>query len=363
MSDETRQHAPSGDEHWEALARYLAGESPVAEVEAVQRWLAEHGSEARTLAALDAAMDRVRLAPAAGVDVEAALRRVKSRIAEPEIRRLPRPMALRGVRPTQRPLIWRMSMLATAAVVMFVIAAQIRLDRRFGRSVPQPTVDLGLKTYSTAIGRRDSVRLADGSRVILGPGSTLHLNTGFGGASRNVELQGEAYFDVKHDASSPFTIHTPMATITDVGTSFGVHDDSGQVRVSVTSGEVRLAVGADSGVLLHAGDLGVANRGSAASVERGAASPEDLAWTHGQLVFRDATLSDVAVDLHRWYGVTLRVGDPALEGRHVTASFAGDSARAVMRVIALSLGAQAEWHGDTAVLKSQAGGGARLRNR
>src|SRR2546423_15579581 len=66
---------------WEAVARYLAGESPAAEREAIQAWLASQPAESRTIAALDDVLDRLALTTndASGVDVEAALTTVKAR--------------------------------------------------------------------------------------------------------------------------------------------------------------------------------------------------------------------------------------------------------------------------------------------
>jgi ferric-dicitrate binding protein FerR (iron transport regulator) len=65
-------------------------------------------------------------------------------------------------------------------------------------------------------------------------------------------------------------------------------------------------------------------------------------------VFRDEPLASVAADLRRWYGVTVVV-DPALAGRHVTATFdAGQNADEVLRVIAATVGGEIARHGDTA---------------
>ena len=97
--------------------------------------------------------------------------------------------------------------------------------------------------------------------------------------------------------------------------------------------------------------------------ESGAANDEDEAWTRGQLVFRDSPLSEVSADLRRWYGIDLRVADTSLTGRHLSATFVMKDPRDhVLKVIALSLGADIELRGDTAVLRSgAAGSGAAVR--
>jgi transmembrane sensor len=85
--------------------------------------------------------------------------------------------------------------------------------------------------------------------------------------------------------------------------------------------------------------------------EPAAAVETDLAWTRGRLVFEDASMARVTADLRRWYGVELRIDDPALALRTVRTEFpAGESVDEVLRVIGLALGAEVEMRGDTAVM-------------
>ena len=75
----------------------------------------------------------------------------------------------------------------------------------------------------------------------------------------------------------------------------------------------------------------------------------------GRLVYHDAPIAEVRADLRRWYGLELRLTDSALDARHLTATFEGESADAVLRVIGLALGADVERRGDTAVVRPRAG--------
>ena len=78
----------------------------------------------------------------------------------------------------------------------------------------------------------------------------------------------------------------------------------------------------------------------------------DTAWTTGRLVFRDAPLGEVAGALRRWYGVRLRFADSAAAERHLTATFAGESTDAVLRVVGLATGVRLERRGDTVVVRA-----------
>lgn len=342
---------------WDALARYIAGESTPAEQRTVEAWLEARPERAQLVSALRASIDGLAVGTADDVDVEAALRRVHARMAEPAeiVVAMPSPArraridrVARGPVPASRR--WRIvgSLAAAAAVVLTAIGIW-----NARRPAGVEAVATAMR-YSTAVGERDSVRLADGSRVILGPSSELAVAAGYGGAAREVELRGEAYFAVVHDAARPFTVHSGGATVVDVGTTFSVRDDAdASVRVAVTSGSVRVsrASSADSGVVLGAGDMVTLAADAPANVARGAVSGDDTAFTRGALVLRDAPLSQVASELRRWYGIELRVSDSATARRRLTATFAGESPEQAMAIIGAALGARVERRGDTVIVR------------
>jgi len=302
---------PPNDADWDKLARHVAGESSAAEAGEMRSWLAKNPAEAR---AIEKLLEQVRAAgPAAPVDVEAALRRVKRRLE-----------------PTwSRYLGWG----AAAALVLVAGSYALRLSRGTEARAPM--------TIATSTGQRDSVVLADGSRILLGPASRVTIR------DRDVELTGEAYFVVTHDERRPFTVHAGDALIRDLGTEFSVHSDEGlKVRVVVREGSVNLARGADS-VVLAAGDVGVLSESGGMMARRGEATDDDVAWTRGRLVFRDAPVREIAADLRRWYGVELVVTDTVLLRRHFSGSFTTEPVGRVVGDIAIALGARVEQAGDT----------------
>jgi transmembrane sensor len=248
---------------------------------------------------------------------------------------------------------WRIpSALAAAAVLVFAARALLQRNGRQGSSGPSPVS--APQTFATAVGQRDSLRLPDGGRVVLGPASRLTIARGFGAALREVELHGEAYFDVVHDTTRPFVVRVGAATIRDVGTSFAVHQDSARVRVVVTSGSVLLRVADDTArqEMLAAGDVGTLEPDGRLVAAHDVPTTPYLSWLQGRLDFRNAPLAEVSNDLQRWYGVVLRVDDSTLARKHVKANFSGDPIERVLRVLSLELGADVELHGDTAVLRA-----------
>ncbi len=335
--------------NWDGVARYLAGESPAAERDTVQKWLASLPADSKLVGALDDALGGLTLGAEAttGIDVESALAKVKARRdddARPVLGRLETPVPRRTAR--------RWPALVAAAAIIIAVGALVWRSRG-------PTIDtttISARELTTPVGGRDSLVLPDGSQVILGPGSHLTIATGYGQTARTLSLRGEAYFDVKHDVSHPFVVHAGGATIRDVGTAFAVHADStGGLRVAVTAGTVELVragVTPSSAATLNAGDVGTVSTTGSVVAERGAATDDDLAWRQGKLILRDATIAEVRDDLRRWFGIELAVRDSAVLRRHMTATFtARDSIRGVLNSIALLLPATIERRGDTAIVR------------
>jgi transmembrane sensor len=207
------------------------------------------------------------------------------------------------------------------------------------------------RTFATGVGERDSLRLADGTLVILGPGSRLQTDADFGNDRRQLALTGEAFFDVADAASMPFIVRAEGTIIEDLGTAFAVHAHPDyEVRVVVTDGSVAVRdPGApDAGaIVLNEGDRAAVSPDGVV-LERGVVSEADLAWTRGQLTFDDAPLHEVSFDLRRWYGLEV-IADSSFAERRLTVSFLGESREQVVEVIRLALGASVTLRGDTAI--------------
>ena len=336
MSDPQQPPLHPSSPDWGAVARFVAGEGTDHERAATARLLGEHPSRSALIEVLrQVGVVGEPLAPTSA-EVEAALASVRSRaLIEQRSSRARRGSVVSLDAYRAR---WQRAWLSAAAAVLVVAGAGLlwRVAANRGADSRAP----GRMSFATGPGVMDSLQLPDGSRVLLGPGSRLDLLSSFTSGAREMSLAGEARFTVTHDAAHPFVIHTASATIRDVGTVFSVHSDEAEgARVVVSEGavDVQPKSGA-SHQMLRAGDVAVVVRGGAMQVQRAAAGSDDLAWTHGRLVFRDASVTQVAADLRRWYGVEVRV-DSVFAQRPVTANF--DRAIAgldVARIIAASIG-------------------------
>jgi transmembrane sensor len=337
--------SPFGADLWEVLGRYVSNESPPAEAEAVRAWLAADPSRERLVRELDAVTRRLSLAPRPQAESQAAWRKFAARLDDPVVKPI-------------RPRLRLNVALRVAAALLLLLGGGIiwKALQRHPAAQPPSIATTGptIRTYGTAVGKTDSIQLDDGSRVVLGPASHLTLPAGFGTVSRQADLVGEALFDVVHDASHPFTVRVGSAVVEDLGTTFAIRQDGQEVRVTVTAGSVRLRDSVSSGVVeLKAGDRGTRTGEGKVIAERSVRTADDLAWTRGRLVFNAAEMPLVKADLARWYGVHLEFADPALASRHLSAVFAGEPVDAVLRMVALALGADIERRGDTAFVRAR----------
>src|SRR6266550_1773303 len=356
MTDGRPNPDEMNDADWEALARYVVGESPTGEVEQLEARFAAQPADKKLLDALAMVTRRIASTVPADIDVEAALLRVKARRNESTTQPLE---FRRPIVDARRPVRWHVPVPALAAAALLAIGVAGYLTMRTPKSaIP---VSSSAPMVATGVGVLDSLRLPDGTRIVIGPLSSVKVAAGYGVTSREVDVRGDAYFDVVHDSSKPFTAHALHATIQDVGTKFAVRTDAADgVSVSVTEGSVALqgtspipsGGNAPRGaIVLKPGEKGVVRSDGQTIKER--AGPEDVAWMRHQLVFREAPLSEVAASLNRWYGIDLRVPDASLATRHLTATFSGESPERVLDVIRLVLGADIERHGDTAIVRAK----------
>jgi transmembrane sensor len=319
------------DVDWDLVFRYFGNECSPEERERFERWLA---ADPRRRTIVDAAVT------AAGRTLEQM----------PVVSPRPRPFAARRS-PASRPA-W---LLPVAASLVLAVGASILMKYPEWTSRPRGPVAAALRVAQTVRGGRQELRLSDGTRVVLGPASTLRYPAEFGAGARDVQLTGEGYFEVTHDAAHPFRVHAAHATAEDIGTAFGVraYPEDSLVRVVVKEGSVSLgaaAPGARAGAVLTPGQLGSLAKGDAAATVRRVDVAAQLGWMNGRLEFDETPLADVVAQLGRWYDARFRLAEPSLATRRLTASFRAESLGDVLASLGPVLDVRFERIADTVVV-------------
>ncbi len=209
------------------------------------------------------------------------------------------------------------------------------------------------RVFTTAVGQRASISLSDGSRVELNTNSSIGVRMGFW--QRSVSLKhGEAFFDVHHDASRPFSVFAVGHRIVDLGTQFTVQTSGDRLKVTLVQGLARLET-VSSAIQHHAtdlmpGDVAVAtpNSMSVAKVPENTIA-EGLAWRQGKLVFNNATLAEAAAEFNRYNSNKLTI-EPSIASLRINGIFDAGSIGPFTTMAKFAFGLSIEKRGNEIVM-------------
>jgi transmembrane sensor len=331
------------DNDWERLARYVGGECSAGEGADIERWIAADPARREAAAQMRTIWAKAEVGPA-GWDADRAWLALDGKldgVATASPARNQRASAVR-LWPERRPVSWWG--IRVAAGLALVAGAGLVYGTLARRAERAPGGALAMRQYVTPAGQRAEFNLSDGTHIVLSVASRLRVPADYGARDRSVYLEGEAYFDVRHDTGRPFQVHTGAAITEDLGTRFAVraYTDDRVVRVVVAEGRVAL-----QGTELHQGQLGALAAGGPVAVKTGVDVDRYLAWTQGRLVFDNTPLREALPQLGRWYDLEFRLGDSSLAGLPVTASFKNQPTAEVLDLLALSLGLRQGRQGRT----------------
>ncbi len=321
-------------------------------------WAAQPASVAQAARVIDAAAGLARVREAIDRDAQAVS---LERDVRPSVPRSPHRQddgagyrrstvqVLRRVWP--RGVASRWVAIATALVVAWGLGLGVSVSwHRTGRPAAAG------RDYTTVTGQRLSVTLADGTRLTLAPASKVHVAAGYGrsGIGRAVDLEGEVYFAVVHDAAQPFSVRTRGAVVRDVGTAFDVraYPEDNAARIAVAEGAVAISTSAGGAVRerpVRAGDVATVGRNTV-SVQHGVDVEAITGWTAGRLVFDRTPMTEVIAALSRWYGAEIRLGSPSLANQRVSGVVEQASVAPALAWLAPAVGARVDRAGDAYVL-------------
>lgn len=266
-----------------------------------EQWLAEDEAHAAAWARMNGTVTRITIA---------AMQHRPAHMAE----RRTEPTAQRPSRHFRR---FFLPVTAVAAIAMVVILngpdflVQLRAD------------------YVTPVGDTRDLRLADGSKVTLGPHSAVAVEMTARGRSVRL-LRGEALFDVRHDTARPFRVMATDVEATDVGTVFDVRMDDATITVAVRQGMVHVSKPGRADRDLRAGEwLRISD-----DVVMGTMPPDAIgAWRGGTLIANDQTIAEVIASLQPWTRARIVLTSHVLGEKRVTGTYDLHRPEASLRLI------------------------------
>ncbi|MFZ1807515.1 MAG: FecR domain-containing protein [Cyclobacteriaceae bacterium] len=307
------------------IAKHLSGETTNVEEEALQKWIALSAANEQIYSKLKRIYEvsGKLYGPAKddsiNIDVEKEWNHFENKV-ESKGKTI-------QLEPQRTGPIW----LRIAAVVLLVIVSGIVVNYFIGKS--------GEQFYQTAENTEEII-LPDGSAVFLNRNSTLTVRNSYNAKSREVELLGEAFFEVTPDAQRPFIIEVDNAEVRVLGTSFNVRnlDRDKEVDVVVETGVVQLkSKNIEKSIELTAGQRGTFNKKEKQLLSIENTDANFLSWKTKTMVFNNANLKSVVETLQATYGIEIIISTDVSVECEVTVTFENQPLEAVLKVLQSTL--------------------------
>ncbi len=239
--------------------------------------------------------------------------------------------------------------------------ATIRNDRRmldyFTDERGRPGREARYNELRTPRGGGYQLKLADGTRVWLNAGSSLKYPVAFHDSTRDVHLEGEAYFDVAH-GGNPFIVHAAHMDVRVLGTTFNVsaYPDEEAYRTTLVEGKVRVDVSAADGSgresrELAPSDQAVFNPAGPAIMVTGVNPDYFTSWMRGKIEFDNESLDVVMKRLARWYDFEYRFENTGAMDYHFTARLDRDATiSSILEMLEMTTEVKFEFRKETVVI-------------
>ena len=204
------------------------------------------------------------------------------------------------------------------------------------------SVEAAYSEIYSPLGTRTMFYLPDGTTGWLNGGSYLEFPSEFTGKSRDVVLNGEAYFDVHSDPKKPFIVSGSNIEIVAYGTSFNVqvYPDDPVCKVTLESGNIKVSGKQDGSIrnsrILEPDQMYIYDIGTFSHKTATVDSKRIISWKEGKLVFKDEPFSEVVKKVNRWYNVNIIIKDEILESYIYMATFEDETLDEVLKLIKLS---------------------------
>jgi len=182
-----------------------------------------------------------------------------------------------------------------------------------------------INTVSTPRGGQYQLVLNDGTKVWLNSASSVSFPAVFTGNTRDVEITGEAYFEVAKNPSKPFRVKTNRVLVEVLGTHFNVmaYNDENAVKTTLLEGAVKIS-NSENASVLKPGQQASLNQNGQIKVINDPDAENSVAWKDGLFQFTDAGIESIMRQVARWYDVSV-----SFEGKIPEREFTGRISRNV----------------------------------
>ena len=212
----------------------------------------------------------------------------------------------------------------------------------FYHPIPSKNVQqYSMQEITSPPGIRSQVVLPDGSKVWLNAESTIQFPVPFHKKSRNINLVGEAFFDVIKNPNQPFIVQSGKIKVTVLGTRFNFKAFAldPTIEVVLEKGKIALNLPGNAGeneTFMNPGDRLIYEKAGNVATLRNENINKYIAWHNGKLIFNNTPITEVAQMLSRWYGIEVIVKDTEIMNYRFTTTFENESLFQVTELLGLS---------------------------
>jgi len=175
------------------------------------------------------------------------------------------------------------------------------------------------------LGAKTKLILPDSTLVWLNAGTKIQYSQGFGIKKRQLQLDGEAYFEVKKNPNVPFEVATKELQVSVLGTKFNLRNykEEENVSVALLEGKVKLknCVKETTDCYLSPSEMAILSKNTGQMTITRSEVQEVKMWTNNRLLFDEVQLSEIIKELNRSYNVKIIIADNHLANRCFYAQF------------------------------------------
>lgn len=324
---------------WQLVQRYISGQCSQQEREKIEQWMRKDPANEELIRDLKQIWE---FTPEEEFDID--VQEAWNKFRQREIDSKQRIDYTADRRNHSRLLL---NLYRTAAVVLIAVLSGFFVWH-FKEQPRQNTVQHGdfyvMQDLITEQGEKARVKFSDGTAVILNASSALRFPKKFSGPTREVYLEGEAFFKVTHNSERPFIVRAQGATVEVMGTEFNVRawNDDPDMGVTVKQGKVTVAATSNDSekpeeVVLTRGQYSRVIKGKEPSPAKSVDVNNYLLWLNGGMHFDDTPFSQVIRQLERRFDIQVSVHDQELLDVPFTAVLKDADLDDVLKIISASM--------------------------
>lgn len=237
--------------------------------------------------------------------------------------------------------------LKVAAAVLVAVCAGLF----YSKLATHKNEQIAYQVITAPKGSMKQVMLPDSSTVQLNAGTSLKFPVSFGDTKREVTLiNGEAFFDVKHDVKRPFMVHAAKVITQVLGTSFNIkfYKELPDIQVYVNSGKVEVHDQRHTLGFYTPRQQVTYNKQHESFTRQELTADHSLSWMHEELILDNASFKEITVYLQNRYNVNFKYNEKRLAQQHYSVRFSNKlNIRQVLDILQFIDGRKYKLNGDT----------------